>query len=478
MKSNSILLVDDDRELLGVYQKIFTLKGFQVQTADNGPAALKLMSRGGISVVILDIIMPKMDGMEVLLRIKENWPSTEVIMLTAEGSISGAVDAVKKGAYTYFVKPADIDELIVNVTKAQELAEVRRENHRLKQHIDTISVTNRLIGESDAARKMREEAVTIGRTMASVLITGESGTGKEVMAHMIHQCSERADKPFVSVNCAAFNENLIESELFGSERGAYTGAEKRRKGRFEIADGGTIFFDEIGELSLNMQAKLLRVLQEKAFERVGGSETIQSDFRLISATNADLKQAVEEGRFRLDLYYRINILPIELPPLRARKEDIPLLSVYFFDRISKEMNRRIAPPPEALMRCLRNYDWPGNIRELRNIIERLVVMAKDGHVSVSDLPPEIRIGSAVSTGDSRGMSAVPTSDNRSASGISAEDHPVGHEALRNATHNFERDYITEVMRRNSWNVTKAAREMNIARKTLYKKLNDYGIKYR
>ena len=387
MKSNSILLVDDDRELLGVYQKIFTLKGFQVQTADNGPAALKHMSRGGISVVILDIIMPKMDGMEVLLRIKENWPSTEVIMLTAEGSISGAVDAVKKGAYTYFVKPADIDELIVNVTKAQELAEVRRENHRLKQHIDTISVTSRLIGESDAARKMREEAVTIGRTMASVLITGESGTGKEVMAHMIHQCSERADKPFVSVNCAAFNENLIESELFGSERGAYTGAEKRRKGRFEIADGGTIFFDEIGELSLNMQAKLLRVLQEKAFERVGGSETIQSDFRLISATNADLKQAVEEGRFRLDLYYRINILPIEIPPLRARKEDIPLLSVYFFDRISKEMNRRIGPPPEALMRCLRNYDWPGNIRELRNIIERLVVMAKDGHVSVSDLPP-------------------------------------------------------------------------------------------
>ena len=478
MKSNSILLVDDDRELLGVYQKIFTLKGFQVHTADNGPAALKHMSRGGISVVILDIIMPKMDGMEVLLRIKENWPSTEVIMLTAEGSISGAVDAVKKGAYTYFVKPADIDELIVNVTKAQELAEVRRENHRLKQHIDTISVTNRLIGESDAARKMREEAVTIGRTMASVLITGESGTGKEVMAHMIHQCSERADKPFVSVNCAAFNENLIESELFGSERGAYTGAEKRRKGRFEIADGGTIFFDEIGELSLNMQAKLLRVLQEKAFERVGGSETIQSDFRLISATNADLKQAVEEGRFRLDLYYRINILPIEIPPLRARKEDIPLLSVYFFDRISKEMNRRIAPPPEALMRCLRNYDWPGNIRELRNIIERLVVMAKDGHVSVSDLPPEIRTGSADSIIDSRGMSAVPTSNNRSASGISAEDHPVGHEALRSATHNFERDYITEVMRRNSWNVTKAAREMNIARKTLYKKLNDYGIKYR
>ncbi len=478
MKSNSILLVDDDRELLGVYQKIFTLKGFQVQTADNGPAALKHMSRGGISVVILDIIMPKMDGMEVLLRIKENWPSTEVIMLTAEGSISGAVDAVKKGAYTYFVKPADIDELIVNVTKAQELAEVRRENHRLKQHIDTISVTSRLIGESDAARKMREEAVTIGRTMASVLITGESGTGKEVMAHMIHQCSERADKPFVSVNCAAFNENLIESELFGSERGAYTGAEKRRKGRFEIADGGTIFFDEIGELSLNMQAKLLRVLQEKAFERVGGSETIQSDFRLISATNADLKQAVEEGRFRLDLYYRINILPIEIPPLRARKEDIPLLSVYFFDRISKEMNRRIAPPPEALMRCLRNYDWPGNIRELRNIIERLVVMVKDGHVSVSDLPPEIRTGSADSIIDSRGMSAVPTSNNRSASGISAEDHPVGHEALRSATHNFERDYITEVMRRNSWNVTKAAREMNIARKTLYKKLNDYGIKYR
>ena len=310
-----------------------------------------------------------------------------------------------------------------------------------------------MIGESDAARKMREEAITIGRTMASVLITGESGTGKEVMAHLIHQCSERADKPFVSVNCAAFNENLIESELFGSEKGAYTGAEKRRKGRFELADGGTIFFDEIGELSLNMQTKLLRVLQEKTFERVGGSETIQSNFRLISATNADLKQEIEAGRFRLDLYYRLNILPIEIPPLRERRQDIPLLANYFIETISKEMGRKIDSMEVSVMQMLKKYSWPGNIRELRNIIERLVVMAQDGKISGDDLPLEIQ--------------SMDSDMNRTFG-----------EDLKGATQDFEKEYIMEIMRRNSWNVTKASREMNIARKTLYKKLNDYGIKYR
>ena len=310
-----------------------------------------------------------------------------------------------------------------------------------------------MIGESDAARKMREEAVTIGRTMASVLITGESGTGKEVMAHLIHQCSERADKPFVSVNCAAFNENLIESELFGSEKGAYTGAEKRRKGRFELADGGTIFFDEIGELSLNMQTKLLRVLQEKTFERVGGSETIQSNFRLISATNADLKQEIEAGRFRLDLYYRLNILPIEIPPLRERRQDIPLLANYFIETISKEMGRKIDSIEVSVMQMLKKYSWPGNIRELRNIIERLIVMAQDGKISGDDLPLEIQE-------------------------MDSDMNRVFSEDLKGATQDFEKEYIMEIMRRNSWNVTKASREMNIARKTLYKKLNDYGIKYR
>ncbi|MDY6038779.1 MAG: sigma-54 dependent transcriptional regulator [Eubacterium sp.] len=453
MISNSILLVDDDQELLKVYRKIFELKGFSVKTADNGIAAIEIMEKHEIAVVVLDIIMPKMSGMQALTQMKKRWPMTEVIMLTAEGTIPGAVEAVKKGAYTYFIKPVDIDELIVTVVKAQELANVRMENSRLKQHLFSISATNKLIGESDAARKMREEAVTIGRTMASVLITGESGTGKEVMAHLIHRCSERADKPFVSVNCAAFNENLIESELFGYEKGAYTGADKRRKGRFELADGGTIFFDEIGELSLNMQTKLLRVLQEKTFERVGGSETIQSDFRLISATNADLKHEIEAGRFRLDLFYRLNILPIEIPPLRERRQDIPLLVNYFMESISKEMGRKIESVEVNVMQMLKNYSWPGNIRELRNIVERLVVMAQDGKINSDNLPPEIREAES-------------------------DTNKIYSDDLRGATHDFEKEYIMETMRRNSWNVTKAAREMNIARKTLYKKLNDYGIKYR
>ena len=268
---------------------------------------------------------------------------------------------------------------------------------------------------------------------------------------MIHKRSRRAGKPFVCVNCGALNENLIESELFGSERGAYTGAEKQRKGRFETADGGTIFFDEIGELSLNMQVKLLRVLQEKSFERVGGSESVKSDFRLITATNRDLKKEVAENRFRADLYYRINIIPIEIPPLRKRKEDISVLCECFRHQYAKEMNKRITSFDDSLVTALENYEWPGNVRELRNIIERLVVLSIDGEVDIEDLPEEIKAaqGEECISGD-----------------------------LKNMTRAFEKEYITEIIRKHHGNVAKAAEEMCIARKNLYKKLNDYGIQYR
>ncbi|NLD10355.1 MAG: sigma-54-dependent Fis family transcriptional regulator [Clostridiales bacterium] len=451
MKNQSILMIDDDLELLAVYKKILELKGFSILTAGNGEEALEILKKNSIAVVILDIIMPKIDGMEMLNRIKKNWPSVEVIMLTAEGSISGAVDAVKQGAYTYFVKPADIDDLILNIGKAQELFNIRMENTNLKQQLEYVSSDTEFIGESKVAADLRDEAAIVGRADSAVMITGESGTGKEVLAHMIHRLSNRRDKPFVSVNCAALNENLIERELFGSEKGAYTGAEKQHKGRFEIADGGTIFFDEIGELSLNIQVKLLRVMQEKSFERVGGNDTIESDFRLISATNRDLKKAVDEGKFRLDLYYRINIIPMEIPPLRKRKEDIPLLCNAFLAEFSKDTKKTIEPFSDDVIRQLQSYDWPGNVRELRNIIERLVVLAFGGVITVEDLPAEIR---------------------------DIDSTAQGSEELKDATKEFEKEYITDVMRRNGWNVTKAAKELNIARKNLYKKLNDYGIKYR
>lgn len=451
MTRSQILLVDDDRELLEVYEKIFRLKGFSVISCDNSEEALRIIDNRQIAVVICDIIMPKMDGITLLARIKESHPRVEVIMLTAEGSISGAVDAVKRGAYSYFVKPADIEELISGVRKAAEFAGVKSVHNTLKEHIAGPAPEKEFVGISAAAENLRSKAELVGKTDSAVLITGETGTGKEVLANMIHKNSRRAAGPFICVNCSALNENLIESELFGSEKGAFTGAERRRKGRFELGDGGTIFFDEIGELSLHMQVKLLRVLQEKTFERVGGTESIRSDFRLITATNRDLKKEVAENRFRADLYYRINIIPIEIPPLRERQEDIPILCESFFREYTREMNKDLQPPDEELLSLLQQYQWPGNVRELRNIIERLVVLSEGGVIDCKNLPEEIKARPADEENDGK---------------------------LKHMTRSFEKSYITDILKKHNYNITKSAAEMGIARKNLYKKLKEYDIKYR
>lgn len=445
-----IMLVDDDRELLEIYNKIFKMNGFDVISCENAEKALSELGKHQISVVVSDIIMPKMSGIELLREIKKRTPQTEVIMLTAEGSISGAVEAVKEGAFSYLVKPADVEELISNIKKAAELSKVKKENEVLKGQIATLADGREFIGISQTAEELRLRAQIVGKTDSAVLITGETGTGKEVLANMIHRCSSRADKPFICVNCGALNENLIESELFGSEKGAYTGAGTQRKGRFEIANGGTIFFDEIGELSLNMQTRLLRVLQEKSFERVGGYETIKSDFRLITATNRNLKQEVAENRFRADLYYRINIIPIEIPPLRERPEDIPALCRNFLEAYSREMNKSVQTIDDETIRVLQKYNWPGNVRELRNVVERMVVLSHDGMPDLDALPEEIRDMLA---------------------GNKTE------EALRTQTKAFEKEYMTKIINKYGGNVAKAAEEMQIARKNLYKKLNEYDIKY-
>lgn len=446
-----IMLVDDDKELLEIYDKIFKLNGFDVISCENGEKALILLERNQIAVVISDIIMPKMSGIELLQEIKKRAPHTEVIMLTAEGSISGAVEAVKEGAFSYIVKPADVDDLISNIKNAAELYKIKNENEVLKGQIATLSDGREFIGISRIADELRQNAKIIGETDSAVLITGETGTGKEVLANMIHKCSNRADKPFICVNCGALNENLIESELFGSEKGAYTGAGGQRKGRFEIANGGTIFFDEIGELSLNMQTRLLRVLQEKSFERVGGYETIKSDFRLITATNRNLKQEVLENRFRADLYYRINIIPIEIPPLRERPEDIPVLFNSFLESYLREMNKTANHIDDKTIKALQKYSWPGNVRELRNVVERMVVLSHDGMLDLDVLPEEIK-------------------------DMLTDDKPA--EALRTQTKAFEKEYIIRIMNKHEGNVAKAAEEMQIAKKNLYKKLNEYDIKYR
>ena len=445
-----IMMVDDDKELFEISDKIFKLNGFDVISCENGEKALAALAKNQISVVISDIIMPKMSGIELLREIKKRNLQTEVIMLTAEGSISGAVEAVKEGAFSYLVKPAEVDDLISNIKKAAELSKVKVENEVLKGQIATLADGREFIGISQVAEELRQRAQIVGKTDSAVLITGETGTGKEVLANMIHRCSNSADKAFICVNCGALNENLIESELFGSEKGAYTGAGTQRKGRFEIANGGTIFFDEIGELSLNMQTRLLRVLQEKSFERVGGYETIKSDFRLITATNRNLKQEVADGRFRADLYYRINIIPIEISPLRERPEDIPALCQNFLDSYSREMNKNVQTIDDETIKALQKYNWPGNVRELRNVVERMVVLSHDGIPDLDSLPEEIRE-------------------------LPADDKPE--EALRTQMKAFEKDYIVKIMNKHSGNVAKAAEEMQIARKNLYKKLNEYDIKY-
>ncbi len=445
-----IMLVDDDKELLEIYDKIFKLNGFDVISCENGEKALAALAKNQISVVVSDIIMPKMSGIELLREIKKRNPQTEVIMLTAEGSISGAVEAVKEGAFSYLVKTTEVDDLISNIKKAAELSKVKAENEVLKGQIATLADGREFIGISQMAEELRQRAQIVGKSDSAVLFTGETGTGKEVLANMIHRCSNRADKPFICVNCGALNENLIESELFGSEKGAYTGAGTQRKGRFEITNGGTIFFDEIGELSLNMQTRLLRVLQEKSFERVGGYETIKSDFRLITATNRNLKQEVADGRFRADLYYRINIIPIETPPLRERPEDIPALCQNFLDFYSREMNKNVQTIDDETIKALQKYNWPGNVRELRNVIERMVVLSHDGIPDLDSLPEEIRE-------------------------IPAGDKPE--EALRTQMKAFEKEYLLKIMNKHDGNVAKAAEEMQIARKNLYKKLNEYDIKY-
>lgn len=452
--NDQLLIVDDDKELLKIYEKIFKMNHFNVLTASDSPAALELVKKRQIGVIVSDIIMPKMDGMVLLHKIREINPSVQVIMLTAEGSISGAVEAVRAGAFTYLLKPADINELIFNVQRAFELYSIKDENIILKQQMLEKSGRKLLVGNSRKIEEIRSKINTIAKTDTTVLITGESGTGKEILANMVHYQSGRADKPFVRVNCAALTESLLESELFGHEKGAFTGADKTHRGKFEIANNGTILLDEIGELSMNTQAKLLRVLQEREFERVGGSGTLKINFRLIASTNKDLKREVEMGSFRNDLYYRINVMPIRLPSLRERKEDIAVLANYFISELSKEMNKKISPLSQEAIEIFRGYDWPGNVRELRNIVERLVVMSHTSEINLSDIPEELKINGRVKSLPKAGASLIESRKE------------------------FERQFILDALSRNHQNVGRTAEDISIAKKNLYKKIKEYHIDMR
>ena len=384
----TILVVDDEKNYLTILSAILEDEGFEVLTAPGGFEALEVHKSSDLDLILTDMKMPKMDGIELLENIKESDPDLPVIMMTAHGTVDKAVEAMQKGAYTYILKPFDNERLIIYVKKATSMYQVVKENRRLRNAVESQYRFGNLIGKSKKMRDIFDTIQKVAPSGATVLIEGESGTGKELVARSIHFNGPRREKPFVAVNCSALAENLLESELFGHEKGAFTGAVASKKGRFELADGGTLFLDEIGELSPNLQVKLLRVLQEKLFERVGGVRTISVDIRIIAATNKDLQQEMQDGRFREDLYYRLNVVHIVLPPLKERQEDIRLLVNHFIKKYASE--RQSAAPvtgvDQEVDRLFFDYNWPGNIRELENVIERVMILCPGEIIRVSDLP--------------------------------------------------------------------------------------------
>jgi two-component system NtrC family response regulator len=388
----TVLIVDDEKNYLLVLSALLEEEGYEVLAASSGPEALEILKSSDLDLVVTDMKMPGMDGIELLEQIKARDPDLPVIVMTAYGTVDKAVEAMQKGAYTYILKPFDNERLILFVKKAIDVFRVIKENRRLRRAVESQYRFGNLIGKSKAMQEVFETIRKVARSGASVLIEGESGTGKEMVAKAIHFNSPRRDEPFVAVNCSALAESLLESELFGHEKGAFTGAIASKKGRFELAHGGSLFLDEIGELSANLQVKLLRVLQEKTFERVGGVRSIAVDMRIIAATNKNLKAEMQAGRFREDLYYRLNVLHISIPPLRERREDIRPLVDHFIKKYAAE--RRGAAPVAGVSqdvdRLFYEYSWPGNVRELENVIERAIILCPQDRITAADLPKEFR----------------------------------------------------------------------------------------
>jgi len=445
MAEPRILIVDDDIVVRDSLRKWFESEGFEVSIAPGAAAALEMLSRQRFDLALVDIKMPGVDGIELQAKLREIDASMPVIIMTGFASVETAVRALKNGAYDYITKPFDPDELVHLVNKAISHKRAEREVSRLKENLDEIFPETRLIGQSPAMKRVIELVETVAPTDATVLITGESGTGKEVVARAIHALSPRRYNPMVVIHCGALTESLLESELFGHERGAFTGAQARKKGKFEVADGGTVFLDEISDISLRVQTDLLRVLQEKEIVRVGDTMPVKVDFRAIAATNKSLERLVEERLFRPDLYYRLNVFAINIPPLRERKEDTPLLAAHFLEKFARQMNR----PPQRLapetLDLLMRYDWPGNVRELENAIERALLMRREGDLKPEDFPFQLHpAGPAVATGQR------------------LED--------------IEKAHIERVLAETRWNLSKAARILDIDRTTLYNKIRKYGLR--
>lgn len=462
--SRLILIVDDEVSIRQSLSGALKDEGYRVISAASGREAIDLLKTERPDVIILDIWMPEMDGIESLKQIKMEYPDQIVLMMSGHGTIETAVKATKLGAFDFVEKPLSLERILVLLQNATSVSDLTRENHALRRHAQKSRV---LVGESSALRNIQEMIRRVAPTTGSVLITGENGTGKDLVAHSIHALSSRYNRPFVEVNCAAIPEELIESELFGHEKGAFTGATQLRRGKFDLANGGTLFLDEIGDMSLKTQAKILRILQEQKFERVGGSQTISVDVRIVAATNKDLKFEIQRNQFREDLYYRLNVIPFMIPPLRERKEDISVLANHFLSEFSTAHGRhkRILTP-EALG-VLTSYPWPGNVRELKNLVERLVI-----------LTPESRDGSPVTAADLldqlKGEILSDLSQYASVHELEEENaFPV--KSLKDARQEFEKEFILKTLKEVDWNVSRAAQVLGIERSHLHRKIKSFGI---
>jgi DNA-binding NtrC family response regulator len=447
-----ILIVDDERHTLDALSVILRREKHAVLTATSGKEALDHLQEQEVEIILSDVKMPEMDGLALLRRVKSEHPSVVVVMMSGHQDVGAAVEAMKEGAFDYLIKPFGRDDVLRTVQKALTLSALLVENLTLKRRVFDQFARAQVIGSSPVWRKICEMVEQVAAAKATVLITGESGTGKELIASLLHRLSPRAERPFVTLNAAALPATLLEAELFGYEKGAFTGAQQRKPGRFELADGGTLFLDEIGDMPMEVQVKLLRVLQDGTFERLGGTRTLQVDVRVVAASNKDLTQEVEAQRFRLDLYYRLNVITLQLPPLRERREDIPLLVAHFLRKYAEQNRKEVTAVQQQTLQRLQAYDWPGNVRELENVIERAVVLAQGSTIGLAELPDHLQATELVPPSDDQ--LTLPT----------------------NATlADIERAAIVHALQLSGGNRQAAARTLNIGVATLYRKLKEYQL---
>ena len=450
MTATQILIVDDEKRICSSLSDIFEDEGYKVHAVRDGQTALQFLEQEQPDLMMLDLWMPGMDGLQVLEAVQQRYPALPVIVISGHGNIETAVKAAKLGAYDFLEKPLSLEKTLIMAERAINQGRLLRENLDLKQRVER---KYEMIGVSKAMQDIRERIATAAPTNGRVLIYGENGAGKELIARALHRQSLRADKPFIEVNCAAIPQELIESELFGHEKGAFTGATARKIGKIELAHEGTLFLDEIGDMSLATQAKVLRVLQEQKFERVGGTETLEADFRVFAASNKNLDEEIEQGRFREDLYYRLNVIPFYVPPLRERKEDIPLLARHFLAEISEENGRRLKSLTPDALEVLMQYDWPGNIRELKNVMERLMIMVSANTIRAEHIPNSMLGGRRKPAQNSGSPLFAPP-----------------WKPLKDARNLFEKQYILQCLKAHDGNITKTAQTLEIERTYLHKKI--------